>query len=43
MCPPAGLGSCWLDRIPFKLKWDAFIAADNGGGERAIIESRSLS
>ena len=40
---PAGLGSCWLDRIPFKLKWDAFIAADNGGGERAIIESRSLS
>ena len=38
----AGLGS-WLDKIPFKLKWDAFIAADNGGGVRAIAESLYLS
>jgi hypothetical protein len=39
----AGPGRCgWLDQIPFKLKWDAFVAADDGGGERAIAESRHL-
>jgi surface protein len=33
----------WLDKIPFKLKWDAFIAADNGGCKCAIAESSYLS
>lgn len=33
----------WLDKIPFKFKWDAIMAADNGGCERAIAESRYLS